>query len=462
MNKKITFIILFSGLILAKSQNIEMNFPKFSGKSYDFIIFQGDQQKTVYQGVIPDGGKFTLSVPEIYGPYTGMSRWLITGTKEGGGLDMYIPGHDFSVSCTESQPNDKNIIYTNNSGNTELNNVYKVQQGILSRYESMALASRSYDISSPNYSVFKSEKEKLENDYVNFQRDLRQKSDYISRFLNIVNITRGIAGTLSEKEEDRARDISNYITNDLDFKILYTSGHWSEIIRSWVSIHTNVLKDPIGFVKDFKTLTNRIPSPDYYNDFCGRLAYYLSDLGKDDYISLLSPIVTGSGKITDYRGSLSSYIRGTVGSIASPLLLKGYTGDSKKDSLSSDSLPENSSIKTTDLIQGSYNKLLLVFYQSDCGHCDKLLQELSANYKRMTSRGVKILGISSDTDSGIFNSKKESLKWPDLYLEEKGLKGENYKNYGVIGTPTMFLLDKSGQIIYRGASLKELQSTLSK
>ncbi|OPC52964.1 alkyl hydroperoxide reductase [Elizabethkingia anophelis] len=286
-----------------------MNFPRFSGKSYDFIIFQGDQQKTVCQGVIPDSGRFTLTVPAIYGPYRGIGRWLITGTKEGGGLDMYIPGHDFSVSCVDSLPSDKNIIYSNNSGNTELNNLYKVQQGILSRYEAMALALRSYEASSPNYSVFKSEKENQHNDYINFQHNLRQNPDYISGFLNIVNMTRGISGTLSEKEEDRARDISNYITNDLDFKTLYTSGHWSEIIESWVRVHTHVIKDPIVFVKDFRTLTNRIPSPEYYSDFCSRLSYYLSDFGKDDYISLISPLVIGSGKISDYKGSLSSYLR---------------------------------------------------------------------------------------------------------------------------------------------------------
>lgn len=101
--KFLEFIIIISGLIIIRSQKIEMNFPKFAGKSYDFIIFQGDRQEKVCQGIIPDNGQFTLSVPEAYGDYTGMSRWLITGTKEGGGLDMFVPGHNFSVSCMEDR-----------------------------------------------------------------------------------------------------------------------------------------------------------------------------------------------------------------------------------------------------------------------------------------------------------------------------------------------------------------------
>lgn len=72
-----------------------------------------------------------------------MSRWLITGTAEGGGLDMYIHGKDFSVSCKEAQPNEENIIYTNNTGNTELRKLHAEQMGILSRYGAMKQSIKS-------------------------------------------------------------------------------------------------------------------------------------------------------------------------------------------------------------------------------------------------------------------------------------------------------------------------------
>ncbi len=108
-----------------EAQNISMYFPHFAGKTYDFIIFQGGQQRTVYQGTIPLDGKFILNIPEEYKSYKGMSRWLITGTKEGGGLNMFIPGKDFSVSCNEAMPNNSNIVYTNNDYNKEFNDLHK-------------------------------------------------------------------------------------------------------------------------------------------------------------------------------------------------------------------------------------------------------------------------------------------------------------------------------------------------
>ncbi|MCT3700783.1 alkyl hydroperoxide reductase [Elizabethkingia anophelis] len=286
-----------------------MNFPKFAGKNYDFIIFQGSGQKTVIQGIIPPDGKFVLSIPKEYTPYTGMSRWLITGTKEGGGLDMFIPGTDFSVSCLDSEPNEKNIVYINNSGNTELNRIYKQQEGILSRYQAMFLASKSYDASSINYPLFQSELDKQKQEYMVFQETLRKRKDYISRFLVISNITHGMGGTLTDSEHQKGKDVSMYISQNLDWNSLYTSGHWSEVIETFISIHTNVLKDSLEFSEEFKMITNRISSSMIYTDLCERFAHYLQRIGKEDYITKIAPIVISSGKITHYDGALSVYIR---------------------------------------------------------------------------------------------------------------------------------------------------------
>ncbi|RLJ22927.1 hypothetical protein CLU97_4740 [Chryseobacterium sp. 7] len=36
------------------------------------------------------------------------------------------------------------------------------------------------------------------------------------------------------------------------------------------------------------------------------------------------------------------------------------------------------------------------------------------------------------------------------------MKGPNFVNYGVVGTPTMVLLDASGNILLKSASLQEI------
>ncbi|MCL1665840.1 alkyl hydroperoxide reductase [Elizabethkingia ursingii] len=309
MNKIIISFLLFFVGYQIKSQQISMYFPEFKGNSYDFVLFQGSEQKTVFQGVIPGGGKFTLSVPKEYAPFKGMGRWLITGTKEGGGLDMYIPGNDFSVSCDSNKPDNTNIIYKNNSGNAELNELSKIQEKILSRYDLMLAAKNIFTSKDHHYPVFLDEYEKQKKDYELFQRSLNKRSDYISEFIRIVNITNGIGTMLYTQEEEKADNIANYIAENLNWESLYTSGHWWSVINGWISIHTNVLKDQERFIKDFEIISSKLKNDDHYKDFISKVAFFLREKNNENYLKVIAPLVKRSGRINSYNGYLEEYIK---------------------------------------------------------------------------------------------------------------------------------------------------------
>ncbi|HIC8806650.1 TPA: alkyl hydroperoxide reductase [Elizabethkingia anophelis] len=308
MKNKLTLNILFILLCISiKSQVVKMSFPEFKGKSYDFIIFQGSEQKTVFRGVIPDDGNFSLTIPKEYMPYTGMSRWLITGTKEGGGLDMYIPGHNFSVICNSKKPNDTNIIFRDNSGNIELSELSQIQQKIVDRYQVMVQAINIFTTNDPNYRIFQSEYENQKQDYEKFQKLLSKKADYISEFIRIVNITNGIGTKLYDKEIEKADHISFYIAHNLDWNILYTSGHWWSVISAWVNIHTKVLKDESHFVKEFELISSRLKNEVLYTDFISRVNYFLKEEGKENYIKKIESIVRDSKN--NENTSLKEYLK---------------------------------------------------------------------------------------------------------------------------------------------------------
>jgi peroxiredoxin len=449
MYKKLIFIFFFGSVVISNAQNIRMDFPHFAGKAYDFIIFQGDNQKTIYQGVIPSDGKFTLTVPKEYTPYTGMSRWLITGTKEGGGLDMLIPGKDFSVSCKETRPDEKNIIYTGNIQIEELNNLYQEQQKILEQCYAMLQALKTFQKTNENYVVFEKEYQKQVKNYEKFQNTLQNNADYTTQFIRILNITQGIGTQILDTEEKKARNIAQYIADDLDWQALYTSGHWAEIVSSWISIHTQVLKDPSVFVNDFAKISNKIKDSKLYIDFVGRTAYFLAQQGKDGLINAVAPLVITSGKITNYEGSLAVYTKGAVGTQAPNLIFTGQQGN--KDA---------KILKSNDLAGTDYNKTLLMFYESGCGPCENLLQEIPERYESIKSKGVHIISISADEDEKIFKNKAKDFLWKDTYCDYEGFKGVNFKNYGIAGTPTVFLIDRNGKILLRTAILEEVLSHL--
>ena len=175
-HKLILFFVLFcTGNFY--SQSITMEFPSFAGKAYDFIIFQGSKQETVVQDTIPANGKFVLKIPALYAPYTGMSRWLITGTAEGGGLDMAIPGYDFSVSCSSKTPDNDNICYTGFDSVNELNRLNAKQQLIIDKFEALSNVTKLYDKQYLIYKEIEKEKELQIQAYDAFQKELKQNVD---------------------------------------------------------------------------------------------------------------------------------------------------------------------------------------------------------------------------------------------------------------------------------------------
>ncbi|WP_165835306.1 peroxiredoxin family protein [Chryseobacterium viscerum] len=450
MNKIVSFM-LCSLCCWSYAQKIDLYFPHFAGKTYDFIIFQGDKQQTLVQGTIPEDGKFTLSIPKEYAPYTGMSRWLITNSKEGGGLDMLIPGKDFSVSCQEAMPSEKNIIYQGNTQNQQLNELYKQQQDIFARHDAMLQATRSYPKTDKSYPAFQQEYETQKKDYKMFQASLGKDPDYAKALIRIINATQGIGTELFDNESQKADNIARYIASEMDPEVLYTSGYWTNVISAWVGMHTQVLQDPYRFVEDFSRLSSKITDKKKYTDFVGRTTHYLNEQGKDQYIAGITPWVLSSGKMTHYEGSLAVYLKGAVGSQAPDLVFTKHIGNP------GDHNHETTTLKSSELAGNEYQKTLLIFYESGCGPCENLLQQLPGNYELLQKQGIRIVSVSADKEVAVFKSKSDHFPWKkDAFCDYEGIKGTNFMHYAVAGTPTMFLLDKTGKIILRTASLQEV------
>ena len=98
----------------------------------------------------------------------------------------------------------------------------------------------------------------------------------------------------------------------------------------------------------------------------------------------------------------------------------------------------------------------MIFYQSGCGHCEETMNELRKHYDELTKKGLRIIGISADTDDLVFRNTANSYPWKDNFCDLEGTKGINFKNYAVLGTPTLFLLDKKGFITAKIATIEDL------
>jgi peroxiredoxin len=101
---------------------------------------------------------------------------------------------------------------------------------------------------------------------------------------------------------------------------------------------------------------------------------------------------------------------------------------------------------------------LLIFYESGCTHCQHQLAELTQHYSEITEKGIRVISISTDESKEVYEYHSKAFPWPDKRCDFQGFKGENLKNYGVVGTPTIYLIDEKGIIIDRQPRLENIKA----
>lgn len=90
---------------------------------------------------------------------------------------------------------------------------------------------------------------------------------------------------------------------------------------------------------------------------------------------------------------------------------------------------------------------LMVFWASSCGTCKKELPKISGLQKKMEKQGFQVLAVGfADAESDIrkyVTSNPRTFNFPVLYDTDDRMATQ----WGVRGTPTLFLVDKKGQIV---------------
>ncbi len=117
--------------------------------------------------------------------------------------------------------------------------------------------------------------------------------------------------------------------------------------------------------------------------------------------------------------------------------------------------------KMIDLDSIKAEKTLLVFWASWCPHCTQTLPTLKKYYDPDNTQKLQIIAISIDEDKKDVEQAIHDKKYPWINIAElKGWDGPIVEQYGVVATPTFFLLDKNKKIIAKPVSPDELTKIL--
>jgi thiol-disulfide isomerase/thioredoxin len=103
--------------------------------------------------------------------------------------------------------------------------------------------------------------------------------------------------------------------------------------------------------------------------------------------------------------------------------------------------------REVDLAKLAGKVVLVEFWATDCGPCIGEMPTVKAAYETLHGRGFEVVAISLDDKESALRRfvKEKELPWPQ-HFDGKGWGNQFALKYGIFGIPTMWLVDKSGNL----------------
>ncbi|MGE5355064.1 MAG: thioredoxin-like domain-containing protein [Deltaproteobacteria bacterium] len=451
---QLSFLILaFAGTFSYAQHTITGEFPVLKGSKVILKGFNGFDTYLIDSSRVNDKGVFMLKYSESD---IGMG---ILSDDENRPYIIVLSGEDIrlkgelismpeSVSITAGE---ENLIFAKYAAeHPRRQQILSAWEFLKKKYETDSL----FISHSETKKAIETEIGRLNNEDHDFLRAL-DKNSYMAWYLPVRKLVGSIPYVAQYKTEDIPATIAGLRKLDYTDKRLWKSGTYREALEGLYWLIENMGKPLDSVYREMNIATDHlIANLSNNEEKLNIVTNYLFGLLEKhslfeaaEYLSV-KVLTQNSCTITDNLArQLETYRAMKKGNTAPDIF---FADDVIRKGI------EQSAAKLSEI---KAKKTLVVFGASWCPNCKDELSQLSSKYELFKSSGIEVLFVSLDTDKEAFTKFSGSLPFTSI-CDYKKWDSKAAKDYFVIGTPTMFLLDNSRKILLRPNSVKHLSAWL--
>ena len=427
----ITITLVLASISYLAAQEVNLSAPSLPGKEAKLYYFAGAKVDSLVT-VVNTSGKAIFSIPG--GNYRGMAALVVTGA---GGIEIIVAEPAVQIECNASVLNIETVVFQHSAENRFLKHIFTSQSRYLRQQAWLKSGSELFDANSPLLSAIQPELKKVEAAMTTLNSEISASklyaanyfrlSEYMNRLFNAEQKQNGAETTIIRKEMEESLDIAS----------LYTSGRlWENVLNFYTSLFNQTAGEDRQeqYAASVLRTSQRLPAPLFEAYISGCIAETERFGWNQAQDSILSGLLAN---YPSYAASLSPLQRA----------IGAYLTKSNK------SMPGLIGLSKTDK---AYTKTLVAFYDSDCGSCVNEMFRLVTVYPQLQEKGIRVVSVAADMDKKRYEEGIRNFPWQDKLCDFKGFESENFRNYDIIGTPTIFELDENGVVTGRYAQVEEI------
>ena len=441
------FVLLIS--LQLSAQELTLKLAQHPNKKAVIVAVHGVRKDTLGTIELDQNGKGTLAYNSKQ-PQAGLVNLTIS--------DKAYLSYDFVLSPTEKPTLicDMEYVYAQNTKildspeNEALNRWFDNATQYKQRLGLNLELSKLYKSNEPFLKKLEAEKQTTQVQLQKLTDTINKSQLFAGKYMQFKLAQEEKLAKVWESNDQRTL-AKNYFTQ-IDFDALYGTSMWFAIINSCMEAYVKESPFHETFGSAIASILKSIKNQQVYEDLIDAAISVTEKFSWTKDQEAIVDFIIKDNRIKNPTGKLEKIIQSyqlTIGKKSPNLTLTTTVGNNT-----------TTTVLKTDALKSKYS--LLVFYQSDCGHCETAIATLKTNYQDLVAKGVKIISFAGDLDQEVFANTAASFPWATKYRDVEGMNGVNFKNYAVIGTPTLFLLDSKGVIVQKPATVEELVAWMEK